>query len=186
MATGAITARAEAQVLRFSGIYALLDCSDKIRVEHLRAALALWDYCAASVQLIFGESLGDPTADRILDAIKRSEAGLSETDLRDLFSRHKSAERSRAVAWLLRSGAIARGQLSNERQAENHLRRQDEGAKHMRHGTPKRQKGGLMSPISNLCRFSTKERDFSSFLFSLPLSPTLRHSNMSDGRVCQK
>src|SRR5262249_10528819 len=119
-------------------------------------------------------------------AIKRSEAGLSETDLRDLFSRHKSAERSRAVAWLLRSGAIARGQLSNERQAENHLRRQDEGAKHMRHGNPKRQKGGLMSPISNLCRFSTKERDFSSFLFSLPLSPTLRHSDISDGRVCQK
>jgi hypothetical protein len=38
---GAITARAEAQVLRLSMIYALLDFSNVVRVEHLKAALAL-------------------------------------------------------------------------------------------------------------------------------------------------
>ena len=50
---GAITARAEAQVLRLSVIYALLDCSSKVEVEHLNAALALWDYCERSASWIF-------------------------------------------------------------------------------------------------------------------------------------
>lgn len=42
---GAATSRAEAQVLRLSAIYAVLDCSETIRVDHLQAALAVWDYC---------------------------------------------------------------------------------------------------------------------------------------------
>ena len=44
---GAVTSRAEAQVVRLSLIYALLDCSPVIRQEHLLAALALWEYCEA-------------------------------------------------------------------------------------------------------------------------------------------
>jgi hypothetical protein len=52
---GAITARAEAQVLRLSVIYALLDCSIKVEVQHLKAALALWDYCERSVAWIFSK-----------------------------------------------------------------------------------------------------------------------------------
>ncbi len=39
----AVTSRAEAQVLRLSMIYALLDRSATIREEHLRAALAVWE-----------------------------------------------------------------------------------------------------------------------------------------------
>lgn len=45
---GAVTSRAEAQVLRLSCIYALLDCSAVVRKEHLLAALGLWEYCEAS------------------------------------------------------------------------------------------------------------------------------------------
>src|SRR5205823_1307849 len=41
---GAVTSRAEAQVLRLSMIYALLDSSDVIRVPHLQAALEVWRY----------------------------------------------------------------------------------------------------------------------------------------------
>jgi hypothetical protein len=37
------TGRAEAQVLRLSMIYALLDNTATIAEVHLRAALALWD-----------------------------------------------------------------------------------------------------------------------------------------------
>jgi CHAT domain-containing protein len=33
-----------------------------------KTALALWDYCERSTVLIFGQRLGDPTADRILEA----------------------------------------------------------------------------------------------------------------------
>src|SRR5262249_30174957 len=67
---GAITARAEAQVLRLSNIYALLDCSNQVEVEHLRAALALWRYCEDSARWIFDTGTGNKNADRILAALK--------------------------------------------------------------------------------------------------------------------
>ena len=37
----------------------VLDGADKIRREHLDAALAVWDYCEASARYIFGDALGD-------------------------------------------------------------------------------------------------------------------------------
>lgn len=105
---GAVVARAEAHVLRLSLLYALLDESDVIRVEHLRAALAVWDYCERSAVLIFGDKLGDPTADRMLEAIRQAgTAGMTENDLYELFGRNKSAnERTRALQFLLSLGLI--------------------------------------------------------------------------------
>ena len=75
---GSVTSRAEAQVLRLSIIYALLDCSVAIRGEHLEAALAVWDYCLASARYIFGDSLGIPEADEILRELRRTSEGLSQ------------------------------------------------------------------------------------------------------------
>ena len=46
-------------------IYALLDLSEHIGLEHLDAALAVWRYSAASARWIFGDALGDPTADEL-------------------------------------------------------------------------------------------------------------------------
>jgi hypothetical protein len=103
----AMTARAAPQVMRIASIYALLDCSTVIGSEHLLAALALWDYCEASTRLIFGDSIGDPIADRILNAIKDSKNGISSTDIYSgLFSRHNSAGIDAAIQWLLKMGAI--------------------------------------------------------------------------------
>jgi len=65
--SGGITSRAEAQVLRLSMIYALMDQSAVIRPEHLNAALAFWDYSDRSVSLIFRDQLGDPNVDRVWD-----------------------------------------------------------------------------------------------------------------------
>ena len=62
---GAATSRGEAQVLRLSAIYAALDRSAFIEPAHLRAALAVWDYCQASAHLFFGGAAIDPTAHRI-------------------------------------------------------------------------------------------------------------------------
>jgi hypothetical protein len=62
---GAITARAEAQVLRLSCLYALLDKTSQVDVSHLNAAYALWRYCEDSARHIFGEMLGDPLADEL-------------------------------------------------------------------------------------------------------------------------
>jgi len=102
---GAILSRAEAQVLRLSLLYALLDKSILIKVEHLQAALALWEFCERSTVLIFGERLGDPTADRILEALKKADSGMSENDIHDLFGRNKSAnERARALNLLRQRG----------------------------------------------------------------------------------
>ena len=78
---GAVTSRAEAQVLRLSMIYALLDRTETISVEHLRAAHAVWQYAEASARRIFGDQTGDPIVERLLELI-REEPGVSRRDLR--------------------------------------------------------------------------------------------------------
>ena len=87
---GAITARAEAQVLRLSTIYALLDCSQAITVDHLNAALALWRYCERSAQWIFETGTGNKSADKILSALRvAGEKGLTKWEITaNVFNRH--------------------------------------------------------------------------------------------------
>jgi Bifunctional DNA primase/polymerase, N-terminal len=104
---GALTARAEAQVMQLACVYALLDCARVIRVEHLRAALAVWDYAEASVRAIFGPALGDTTADAILRVLRATPAGLSRTDLFALFGRHTSAAELARALGMLRSASCA-------------------------------------------------------------------------------
>jgi hypothetical protein len=58
-------------------LYALLDGAKVISTPHMLAALAAWDYCEASAQFIFGDSLGYPEADRILAALRTDTQGLS-------------------------------------------------------------------------------------------------------------
>jgi hypothetical protein len=98
-----ILARAEAHVLRLSLIYALLDCSAVIRLEHLNAALAVWEYAEDSAAYIFGRATGDTTADTILDALtKAGEGGCTKNALvQEVFQRHVvAAEVTRALQLL--------------------------------------------------------------------------------------
>jgi hypothetical protein len=85
---GAVTSRAEAQVVRLSCLYAILDRSAIVTGTHLKAALALWDYSETSARYIFGEALGDPVADELFRALRNNPDGLTRTAVRDLFSRH--------------------------------------------------------------------------------------------------
>jgi len=78
---GKITARSEAQVMRLASIYAVLDKSRKITSDHLQAAHAFWQYCEDSCRFIFGDSLGDPTADAIIQSLKEIPAGLTQTEI---------------------------------------------------------------------------------------------------------
>lgn len=88
--TGSILARGAPQVLRLALIYAVLDRSPLVRVEHLQAALAIWDYCERSVRLIFGSSSGYADADRAFEFIcEAGSAGRTRTEIRDLFGRNK-------------------------------------------------------------------------------------------------
>jgi len=102
---GAMTSRAEAQVMRLACLYALLDQSATIRHEHLLAALAVWAYCDQSARWIFGDALGDPVADEILRALRAAPSGLTRTEISGLFGRHKNAtQMSRALTTLVGRG----------------------------------------------------------------------------------
>jgi len=105
---GSMLSRAEAHVLRLSMLFALTDSSKTIRRPHLEAALALWDYSARSAAFVFGDSLGDPTADELLKALRDAEPGdMTRTAIREHFGRNKSsAELGRAL------GVLARQELA--------------------------------------------------------------------------
>lgn len=104
---GAAIGRAEAQVMRLACLYALLDSSDIVRLEHLRGALALWYYVEDSARYIFGDSLGDPLADELLGALKASPTGMTRTEIREHFQRHKtSKEITETLQSLMESGMV--------------------------------------------------------------------------------
>ena len=108
---GAVTSRAEAQAVRLSLLYALLDCSDTIRAEHVNAALAVWSYCEASARFIFGDSLGDAAADAILSALREAPTGMPRKDISDsVFQRHKSAGEIDRVLGVLVQAGLARSE----------------------------------------------------------------------------
>lgn len=105
---GALTARAEAQVLRLSVVYAALDGSPVIEPQHLRSAKAVWDYAESSVRFVFGGATGSHIADRLYEAIVAAgPRGMSGTEQRDLLARHASGlERQEALALLEERGLI--------------------------------------------------------------------------------
>ncbi|MGE3328358.1 MAG: DUF3987 domain-containing protein [Acidimicrobiia bacterium] len=117
---GSLTARAEAQIVRLSVVYALLDQSPVVDVPHLDAAKAVWDHCEASVVRVFGgERTDERIARRLLAALRESPSGLDGTEQRDLFSRHVSgheiaaarrelAERGLAVTRAVNTGGRPR------------------------------------------------------------------------------
>lgn len=90
---GAITARAEANTLRLAMIYAVSDLSEKIRIEHLKAAIALWKYSEESCFKLFGKRSGDFNADKILAFISRPPFKVSRSNItHKIFSKNKSTE----------------------------------------------------------------------------------------------
>jgi len=105
---GAVTARAEAQCLRLALAFALADSRDVLDRQHLLAAIAVWNRAEASARHIFGSALGNPVADDILRALRaKGDAGMTRTEIRDLFKRHESAERIGAALELLERRNLA-------------------------------------------------------------------------------
>lgn len=103
---GQATSRAEAQVVRLSLLYALLDRAEAIEEEHLSAALALMDYASDSALHIFGGTQQNPKVNRILEALRERPEGLSRSELSRLFTGHvTSAELELALGSLSEAGA---------------------------------------------------------------------------------
>ena len=102
---GSLIGRAEAQVMRLACIYALLDCSPRIRKAHLEAALAVWRYCEDSARYIFGDSLGNPLADDLYRLLKESPNGMTRNEICNHYGRHRTAQEiAKALGMLAEHG----------------------------------------------------------------------------------
>ena len=84
-----LTARSEAQVMRLACLYALLDKSGIIRVEHLEAALALWRYAEESVHKIYEKEYKPMVSPQTRDAVQlmmeMQRRDMTRTEIRDFF-----------------------------------------------------------------------------------------------------
>jgi len=105
---GLVTARAEAQTLRLAMLYALMAKSAEIRLDDLRAASELWRYSADSAAYIFGQALGDATADAIIDWLRTRPDGGTRTELNTHFDRNKSKAQLDAAIALAQSNGLIR------------------------------------------------------------------------------
>lgn len=108
---GAVISRGEAQVVHLALIYALLDKSFDIRIEHLRAAHAVWLYCEASARYVFGNASGNRIADDILRLLADSPEGVTRTEISEYFGRHRSRREIGRALLLLETCHLARKQL---------------------------------------------------------------------------
>jgi hypothetical protein len=93
--------RAAPQVIRLALIYMLLDSKSAVDEDHLRAALALWEYSERSALFYFGGATQLPIADKILNALRQQPNGLTRTEMTALFSNHGTGKISEALALLL-------------------------------------------------------------------------------------
>jgi hypothetical protein len=103
---GAMIARAESQVMRLSCIYALMDRSEIVRVDHQRAALGLWEYSEQSVKAIFGELSGDPSVDIAKEALKLK-GQMTLAELYGVFGRNIAKSEIERVVTALREMGVA-------------------------------------------------------------------------------
>jgi len=119
--SGALTSRAEAHVLRLACIYALMDESRVVRLLHLKAAIAVWEYCEASVLYLFGQSIGDPVADQLLTELQQHSEGMTRTEISHHFGKHIESNKLDSVL-----GALAdAGKLVARPQRRVAVRRSD-------------------------------------------------------------
>ena len=89
--------------MRLACLYAVSETSSVVTLPHLRAALELWRYCFDSAAYLFGDRLGDPTADNIRSALRDVwPQSLTKSEIsRGLFGRNKPAgEIDRALSLL--------------------------------------------------------------------------------------
>jgi hypothetical protein len=93
---GALLRRDRTHVLRLAMIYAILDCRLCISEQHLKAAVAVWDYSAQTVRRIFGNMQGSTVAERILDFIVIS----GDVSVRDIYD-HLSRNVGSKEIWLV-------------------------------------------------------------------------------------
>ena len=104
---GALTARTEAHSVRLALIYALLDGASSIGVEHLQAALALWDYAARCAVWALGDATGVPLAEQLDRILQENPAGVTLTQFRDFLHRNVPAAQIKEALEALKAAGRA-------------------------------------------------------------------------------
>lgn len=107
----AVVRRAPAHVLRLSMIYALLDGTANIETRHLKSAAALWDYAERTSRFVFGDSLGDRLAAKILEIVKAEPTGLTTREITHKVGHKKGAPD--ALRLLYENGQIRQESLKD-------------------------------------------------------------------------
>ena len=106
---GALCGRAEAHALRLQVLYATLDRSDQIGVDHVMASLELIRYSKDSVRYIFGDKTGNKDADRVLEDLKVKGFMTKSTFHNETFRNNLSADRlNKALAMLMDNHMISK------------------------------------------------------------------------------
>jgi len=105
----ALTSRAAPIVCRLAVILTVLTQSPKIQESHLLQALRLWQYVEDSIEYIFGGGgTGNREADRLLGALTEAgKAGMSRTDISNLFNRHKNRDQLNVILSVLKKAERA-------------------------------------------------------------------------------
>lgn len=102
------TSRAEPYILRMAMIYAALDLSHNIELQHLRSAEACWNYCDASARQIFARDTSlkfNQQKAKLLEFLAGGERSL--TEIHNLFGRNMPAgELTEQIRKLESEGAI--------------------------------------------------------------------------------
>jgi hypothetical protein len=85
----AMLSRWRAHTLRLAMIYCALDSKREIVEAHLRAAIAVWDYCEETAILAFGEKTESHDADQIYWELQRHPQGMKRTEIYlEVFNNH--------------------------------------------------------------------------------------------------
>ncbi len=97
---GILLARSTRQVLRMSLIYACAEASERIELRHIEAAVALWEYCRWSTEILASRtpSVVSELEKELYAAIAASGTkGLSLSEQHNYFGRNVSAARLRSA-----------------------------------------------------------------------------------------
>ncbi|MDP5183253.1 DUF3987 domain-containing protein [Blastococcus sp. BMG 814] len=107
---GEATSRASGHIFRLAMLFAILDLSREVEPEHVRAAVSVWEHSRTTALYVFGDSLGEPAADELWEAVKDIPAGVSATEVRDLFSRNRTKRfLDTGIKALVRAGRLHEG-----------------------------------------------------------------------------
>jgi hypothetical protein len=105
---GAMTSRAEPQVLRLAAISALMNGSDEVRTAHLRAGLAIWSYSLASARFLFGDKQENRLDSRLLQILREARGGLTRTRISAALNHHAGADAITSALESLKEKGLAK------------------------------------------------------------------------------